>query len=122
MVHPQFPEKTIFDNMLRKVVIKNMKHPTVCKFCTRSSVKKDTATKVILFRIINFCLVCIGFSYVLAFLGREQIAESLSQTMVTAIIGTFIGYAAKSYFETKSEKSLEFEKEKHIESNRASDK
>lgn len=98
-----------------------MKHHILHKFCIRSSTRKDTATKIILFRIINFCLICIGLSYILAFLGREQIAESLSQTMVTAIIGTFLGYATKSYFETKSEKSLEFEKEKHNKSNRSSE-
>ena len=38
-------------------------------------------------------------SYILAYLGRFEIAESLSQTAVTAIIGTFVTYAVKSAVE-----------------------
>lgn len=41
-------------------------------------------------------------SYVLAWFGRYEIAQSLSQTAVTAILGVFITYAAKSGMENVS--------------------
>ena len=54
-------------------------------------------------------------------MGRVEIAESLSQTICTTIIGTMLGYFAKSYLETKAEKNLEFEKEKfNMETNTVS--
>ncbi len=48
--------------------------------------------------LINAC-AWVWCSYILAYLGRFEIAESLSQTAVTAIIGTFITYAVKSAVE-----------------------
>ena len=51
-------------------------------------------------------------SYLLAFLGRVEIAENLSMTVVTTIIGTVITYCIKSFKETKEEERLRYEKEK----------
>ena len=56
--------------------------------------------------VICACLIQ-GFawvwcSYILAFLGKEQIAESLSQTAVTEIIGVVLVYCAKSAVENLS--------------------
>lgn len=60
---------------------------------------KTTTTK----RIVWACLINgIGWvwcSYALAFLGRTEIAESLSRTAVTEIIGVVLLYCVKSLFE-----------------------
>ena len=67
--------------------------------------KKSTAGRIDSFTklavavvLINAC-AWVWCSYILAYLGRYEIAESLSQTAVTAIIGTFVTYAVKSLFE-----------------------
>lgn len=55
-------------------------------------------------------VIDIQLSYLLAFLGKEQIAETLSITVVTEIIGVMATYFMKSYFETKeSERNRIFE-------------
>lgn len=57
-------------------------------------------------RVVWACLIN-GFawvwcSYLLAYLGREQIAESLSQVAITEIIGVVLVYCLKSLFENMS--------------------
>ena len=57
-------------------------------------------------RIVWICLIN-GFawvwcSYLLAYLGREQIAETLSQVAITEIIGVVLVYCVKSLFENLS--------------------
>ena len=47
----------------------------------------------------------------LAFLGREQIAENLSSDITKVIIGTILGYLAKSFFETKEAEKVRLEEE-----------
>lgn len=64
--------------------------------------REDTTTK----RVVWLCLVN-GFawvwcSYVLAYLGRAEIAESLSRAAVTEIIGAVLVYALKSLAENLS--------------------
>jgi len=56
--------------------------------------------------IVWICLIN-GFlwvwcSYILAWFGREQIAENLSQVAVTEIIGVVLVYCAKTVFENLS--------------------
>ena len=51
----------------------------------------NTAKKLVWLLIINGCL-WVWCSYFLAFVGREQIAESLSGTVCTVIIATILGY------------------------------
>ena len=58
-------------------------------------------------------LVCLGngicwvwCSYLLAYLGREEIAESLSKAAVTEIIGVVLTYAVKSLFENLSKNNV----------------
>ena len=62
---------------------------------------KTTTTK----RSVWACLINgIGWvwcSYALAFLGRTEIAESLSRTAVTEIIGVGLQYFVKSLFEQR---------------------
>lgn len=64
--------------------------------------KQLTFTKVAIgFVLINSELQ-IWASYVLAFLGRDAIAEALSQQIVITIIGTMVGYFIKSLVENLS--------------------
>lgn len=64
--------------------------------------KRGTTTK----RIVWLCLLngtaWVWCSYVLAYLGRTEIAESLSKTAVTEIIGVVLVYALKSLAENLS--------------------
>lgn len=62
---------------------------------------KKTTTK----RAVWFCL-CNGTawvwcSYILAYIGKAEIAESLSRAAVTEIIGVVLIYCLKSLFEKK---------------------
>lgn len=59
-----------------------------------------TYTKLIVSVIMFVCLLDLQFSYLLAFLGREQIAESLSTTIAQTIIATTLGYLIKALTET----------------------
>ena len=71
-----------------------------------------TFTKKAVTAILEISLIDLQLSYVLAFMGKEQIAESLSSTIATTIIGVMIGYFAKSLFETFFE-----EREKRLRRN-----
>lgn len=59
-------------------------------------------SKIILSRIINCCLIFMFLSYVLAFLGMDDIAEYLSSAIATTTIVTCVGYFAKSGVENIS--------------------
>lgn len=74
--------------------------------------KTVTFTKTAVKWILVLSLLDLQLSYILAFLGRVEIAEDLSRTVATAVIGVMLGYFMKSFFETREEKKLEFEKEK----------
>ena len=65
------------------------------------------AVKVILF----MALLDLQLSYLLAFLGREQIAENLSSDITKVIIGTILGYLAKSFFETREEEKVRLQEQ-----------
>lgn len=52
----------------------------------------DSFMKIITFVVIMHGLTMVTLSYVLAFMDKMQIAESLSQTVVTEIIGPFTVY------------------------------
>lgn len=70
-----------------------------------------TYTKKMMTRIINAALLDMQFPFLLAFLGREQIAETLGGLIVTEIIGVFLVYCAKSFFETKEEQRVRLEEQ-----------
>lgn len=57
-------------------------------------------------KIVIFCLVngvaWVWCSYILAFLGHDAIAESLSQVALAEIVGVVVAYAAKSVLENLS--------------------
>ena len=59
-----------------------------------------TFTKRAVAAILVLSLIDLQLSYVLAFLGKDQIAESLSSTIATMIIGVMLGYFLKALFET----------------------
>lgn len=95
---------------------KNQKEQELKK-TQKKTEKQLTFTKVaIAFVLVNSELQ-IWASYLLAFLGRDAIAEALSQQIVVTIIGTMIGYFVKSLLENLSKyttlfgKNLEMENE-----------
>ena len=73
--------------------------------------KRNTYTKKLVKWILAISIFDLQLSYLLAFLGRTEIAENLSMTVVTAIIGTVITYCIKSFKETKEAEKLRFDRE-----------
>lgn len=73
--------------------------------------KRNTYTKKLVKWILAISMIDLQLSYLLAFLGRTEIAENLSMTVVTAIIGTVITYCIKSFKETKEKEKLRFDRE-----------
>lgn len=63
--------------------------------------KKTTTKKVVGVCLLNGCL-WVWCSYLLAYLGRAEIAESLSKVAITEIIGVVLIYCLKSLFENLS--------------------
>lgn len=76
-------------------------------------VKTQETGKKIVWVILANAIGWIWCSYILAFLGREQIAENLSQVAVTTIIGTFLCYCLKSTVENLSKNNSWPDKPKH---------
>lgn len=64
-------------------------------------------TKRAVTAILVIAMADLQLSYLLAFLGKDQIAESLSSTIATTVIGVMLGYFAKALFETFFEKREE---------------
>lgn len=77
--------------------------------------KKRTYTKDKLDRIINVALIDIQFPFILAFMGRENIAETMGGLIVTEIIAVFLVYCAKSFFETNAQENIRL-REKEMDS------
>lgn len=75
--------------------------------------KKNTYTKKLVKWILAISMIDLQLSYLLAFLGRTEIAENLSMTVVTTIIGTVITYCIKSFKETKEEEKVAYLREKN---------
>lgn len=67
----------------------------------------QTFTKKAVAAILIFSLIDLQLSYILAFMGKDQIAESLSSTIASTVIGVMLGYFLKSLFETFFEKREE---------------
>lgn len=59
-----------------------------------------TFTKKAVAIILAVSLVDMQLSYILAFMGQTQIAESLSGTIASTVVGVMIGYFLKALFET----------------------
>lgn len=70
--------------------------------------RRGTFTKKAVTAILIIALIDLQLSYFLAFLGREQIAETLSITVVTEIVAVMLGYFIKAFHETREEKRMAF--------------
>lgn len=66
-----------------------------------------TFTKKAVTIVLTISLIDLQLSYILAFIGKEQIAESLSSTIAEMVIGVMVGYFLKALFETFFEKREE---------------
>ena len=66
-----------------------------------------TFTKRAVAIVLAVSLIDLQLSYILAFLGKEQIAETLSGQIVDTILGVMLGYFLKALFETFFEKREE---------------
>ena len=64
--------------------------------------EKKTTSKLIVWVCLLNGFAWVWCSYILAFLDKMQIAESLSQVAVTQIIGVVLAYAIKSAIENLS--------------------
>lgn len=62
--------------------------------------KKTTTKRGLWFVLVN-AVGWVWCSYALAYLGRLQIAETLSKTAVEVIIATFATYCLKALFEKR---------------------
>lgn len=60
-----------------------------------------TYTKKMMNRIITVALIDMQLPFLLAMLNKQEIAETMGGLIVTEIIGVFLVYCAKSFFETK---------------------
>ena len=66
-----------------------------------------TFTKKWMSIIMIISLIDLQFPFILAYLGKNDIAETLGGLLVTEVIGVFLVYCIKSFFETREEKKNE---------------
>lgn len=62
--------------------------------------------------ILTVSLIDVQFCFVLAFLGKDQIAETLGIAIITEIVAIGLGYMLKAFFETNAQKKNEIEMER----------
>ena len=74
--------------------------------------KKTTTTKLVVWFCLGNGVAWVWCSYILAYLGREEIAESLSKVAITEIIGVVLVYCLKSLAENLSKNNRWPDKEK----------
>jgi len=67
-----------------------------------NKLKFENYVKTLVAVVIFVSLVDLQLSYILAFLGRENIAEKLSIQICTTILGTVLIYIIRSYFDDKN--------------------
>jgi len=53
-------------------------------------------SKIAVIIITAFCMCCIAFNYVLAFLEKTNVNEAVTIALITTILGTVIGYFIKA--------------------------
>lgn len=68
-----------------------------------SKKQKTTFTKKAMSLILIVALIDMQLPFILAFMDKPQIAEDLGKIIVVEIIGVFLVYCCKSFFETKEE-------------------
>lgn len=74
----------------------------------------NSFTKVWVSRLLWFGCLWITLSYVLAFMDKAQIAETLSGDVVKVIIATILGYLLKSFFGKREEEKMKFKRETEL--------
>lgn len=74
-------------------------------------IKVDTFTKALVGIITIVALIDLQLSYILAFMDKIQIAESLSTQICTTILGVAFVYMIRAYFDTRAENTNEITKE-----------
>ena len=72
--------------------------------------KDKEYSKRMLTKIVNNSLFMMWASYVLAWFGKYEIAETLSKTIASSIIARAVGYFAKSTLENISKHTTAFGK------------
>lgn len=77
----------------------------------RKKAKKTTFTKKWVNRLLWLSCLWVTLSFVLAFMGRENIAETLAITALTEIVAVCLGYFLKSYAETKEEERMKYSRD-----------
>lgn len=85
-----------------------------------SRLKSESYTKTIVAIVVFVALIDLQLSYVLAFLDKEQIAETLSVQVCITILGTVLVYIIREYFDAKAEKREEMIKEGILGDNKKS--
>ena len=83
--------------------------------------KLETYTKRLVAAIVTVGIIDLQLSYILAFMGKTQIAESLSVQICITILGTALTYMIRAYFDTKAEKRDEMIKSGLIDNKKKSD-
>lgn len=73
--------------------------------------KKFTFTKIIVISYSILFTIWITLSYILAFLGHDEIAQDLSSQVVIVGVATVLGYMLKAFFETREEEKNKLERE-----------
>lgn len=94
-------EKAVLDAMSAEEKLKLARQRIALK-----NAQQATKTLTMMKKIVIFCLVngvaWVWCSYILAFLGHDAIAESLSQVALAEIVGVVLVYAIKSVIENLS--------------------
>lgn len=88
----------MFKRKKGKYEIKNKKDLTLFQLRMYQTLATTSKQLVWLFSI-NGC-IWIWCSYILAFMGKDQVVESLSSTVCTVIVGTLIAYLVTSTVES----------------------
>lgn len=79
------------------------------KISGHSRKKSETEySKRLLDRIINHSIFMMWATYILAWFGKTEVAETLSKTIATSIIAVVVGYLAKSVIENISKNTNAF--------------
>lgn len=80
------------------------------KFFNRKLTNKGDKeySKRMLTKIVNNSILMMWASYVLAWFGKYEIAETLSKTIASSIIALAVGYFAKSTLENISKHTTAF--------------
>ena len=76
-----------------------------------SRLKFETYTKRAVGLVLGVALLDLQLTYVLAFFGKDQIAETLSIQICVTILGTLVVYMIRAYADTRAEKRDEMIRE-----------